>query len=204
MISAKMIITRNIVEECRRLPIYFLKQSGLLKRSAKSVVSWKGISGVEKIEIFVRRSVGMTTVWLAYSINDPRSHKRRVINYAINLTSTECNYGGSRYWFVCPLTSNGVPCQRRVGVLYLPPNGSFFGCRHCYDLTYEARNENRRYKYHEYLEFIRFEEKIKRLKKTTKRSFYAGKPTRSQKQLMKLHARVGHFSRLINQQNLVQ
>ena len=41
-------------------------------------------------------------------------------------------------WFVCPL----VGCGRRVGKLYLPPGGRYYGCRHCYRLTYESAQEH--------------------------------------------------------------
>ncbi len=37
------------------------------------------------------------------------------------------------------LVSGGV-CGRRVGVLYLGENR--FGCRHCYNLTYECQKES--------------------------------------------------------------
>jgi hypothetical protein len=34
------------------------------------------------------------------------------------------------------------PCGRRVGKLYLPPGASYFGCRHCYELTYKSCQES--------------------------------------------------------------
>ena len=34
-------------------------------------------------------------------------------------------------------------CDRRANTLYLPPIASKFGCRHCYDLTYERRQQSR-------------------------------------------------------------
>lgn len=39
----------------------------------------------------------------------------------IRLTSTKCNYGGIRHWFLCP------QCGKRVANLY----GSSLHCRHC-------------------------------------------------------------------------
>jgi hypothetical protein len=56
----------------------------------------------------------------------------------VGLTTTRPRFGGLRWWFVCPLVVNGRPCQRRVGKLYLPPRGRYYGCRHCYDLTYTS------------------------------------------------------------------
>lgn len=37
-------------------------------------------------------------------------------------------------------------CHRRVGCLYLPPGGNYFGCRHCYDLTYRSSQEGTEFK----------------------------------------------------------
>jgi hypothetical protein len=37
---------------------------------------------------------------------------------------------------------NGRPCQRRVGKLYLPPGGRYYGCRHCHALTYTSCQEH--------------------------------------------------------------
>ncbi|KPL22834.1 MAG: hypothetical protein AMJ75_07315 [Phycisphaerae bacterium SM1_79] len=51
--------------------------------------------------------------------------------------------GHYKYWFICPLSRNGVYCGRRVGKLYLAPVANYFGCRHCCDLSYESRNESR-------------------------------------------------------------
>src|SRR5262249_14685166 len=47
----------------------------------------------------------------------------------IVLTSTKPNFGGLRWWFVCPLVDKGVVCDRRVAKLYLPPAALYFGCR---------------------------------------------------------------------------
>lgn len=58
----------------------------------------------------------------------------------IELTWTDCNYGSIRPWFICP-GYNGHSCGRRVAILYY--NGLYFRCRHCFDLTYQSRNESR-------------------------------------------------------------
>ena len=65
-------------------------------------------------------------------------------SYRVELTATPCNYGGVRLWFVCPLYIAGRPCRRRVGKLYLPPGRRYFGCRHCYNLTYISAQEGQK------------------------------------------------------------
>lgn len=63
----------------------------------------------------------------------------------IRVTTTKPFFGGLRHWFKCPMVSSGVPCGRRVGRLYLPSGRAVFGCRNCYDLTYEsAQTHNKR------------------------------------------------------------
>ena len=63
----------------------------------------------------------------------------------IELTTTDCNYGRFRYWFVCPVVKDGVYCGNRCAKLYLPPGGQYFGCRECYDLTYESCQKSHKY-----------------------------------------------------------
>lgn len=52
-------------------------------------------------------------------------------NQLIKLTTSSCNYGGKRYWYLCP------KCQVRVGVLYRPLGDNSFECRNCKNLKYE-------------------------------------------------------------------
>jgi hypothetical protein len=63
-------------------------------------------------------------------------------DYRVGLEATRPRFGGLRWWFLCPLVVRGVPCGRRVGKLYLPPGGRYFGCRHCHDLTYRSAQEH--------------------------------------------------------------
>jgi len=57
------------------------------------------------------------------------------------LQATRPALGGRRWWFTCPLVVAGVPCNRRVGRLYLPPGARYFGCRHCHRLVYRSSQE---------------------------------------------------------------
>ncbi len=55
------------------------------------------------------------------------------LDYEIGLTTTPCNYGGFRWWFLCP------KCRKRVAKLYL---WKYFYCRHCHNLTYRSCQEH--------------------------------------------------------------
>ncbi len=124
---------------------------------------------------------------LYYNQTEAYGTKER-INYKIPLTTTKCNFGGKRFWFICPLRKNNRYCGKRVGVLYL--TDKYFGCRHCYDLTYESRNENRRSKYRPITLHWKIEERLEKLEMSIKRRYYAGRATKKQSKINELDARL--------------
>lgn len=75
-------------------------------------------------------------VHFIYTIQRPNGETQK-LEYNVSLVTTPCRYGGKRFWFKCPLERDGKSCGLRVGVLYL--GGNYFGCRHCYNLTYKSR-----------------------------------------------------------------
>ena len=81
---------------------------------------------------------------LTYAVTRSSGEKHEVV-VPVVLQTTHPHFGGLRWWFTCPLVVNGRPCRRRVGKLYLPPNGLYFGCRHCYDLTCRSCQESHGY-----------------------------------------------------------
>lgn len=96
----------------------------------------------------VRSSVGVQVVIYTthgeirfqYTSTDRSSREKIERDYTVQLVSTLCNYGGVRWWFICPLVRNGVLCQRRVGVLYL--GSAYFGCRNCFELVYQSSKDS--------------------------------------------------------------
>jgi hypothetical protein len=64
------------------------------------------------------------------------------VDYRVRLVTTKPNYGGRRWWFICPLL-RGPP--HRVGKLYLPPSARYFGSREAYELTYTSCQERGKY-----------------------------------------------------------
>ena len=95
------------------------------------------------------------------------------IDEAVRLTSTPCNYGGQRRWFVCPARS----CGRRVAVLHL--GSKYFLCRRCCGLAYASQREDKKYRALRRVQKIRmrlggsgsvddlFPEKPNRMRRTT-------------------------------------
>lgn len=49
------------------------------------------------------------------------------------LLTSDTGFGGTRYWFECPL------CKGRKGVLYIHPQTHIVGCRTCFNLEYKKR-----------------------------------------------------------------
>ena len=68
--------------------------------------------------------------------------KKETIDYRVRLATTKPRFGGVRWWFLCPLLVYGMPCGRRVGKLYMPPGGRYFGCRHCHKLNYASSQDS--------------------------------------------------------------
>jgi hypothetical protein len=88
------------------------------------------------------RNSGRDYVRLFYTLKNNFTGERVELDYKVELVTTSFNFGGSRSWFICPLVVNRRPCDRRVSKLYLPPRGRYFGCRHCYNLTYRCQKEH--------------------------------------------------------------
>ena len=61
-----------------------------------------------------------------------RSSFSGISNFSGN---TRPNYGGQRWWMVCPAW------HLRVGKLYLPSGGRIFACRRAYGLVYQSQRE---------------------------------------------------------------
>jgi hypothetical protein len=54
----------------------------------------------------------------------------------ISVVRTRPNFGGFRWWFLCPGARQ--PCERRSYKLYLPATGTGFACRTCHGLAYAS------------------------------------------------------------------
>ena len=121
-------------------------------------------------EATLKAVLGCVAAW--YTQTDRHNGEKRDFDYNVKLVSTPCNYGGQRSWLVCPLGD----CNRSVGTLY--KGGDYFGCRHCYNLSYRSRNENRRSSFFPVGRFIEHDRKARELRESLNRQTYAGRPTR--------------------------
>jgi len=138
--------SRSTVEECKSITTKFLNDHHYFCGD----VRWGGLNwscNGEKtgsISFVVSTLEGDEYIRFQYTQTDRSTGEKTELDYKVRLTWTPCYFGGQRWWFICPLTINGRYCGRRVGVLYLG-GGKYFGCRHCYNLTYESSKESHKY-----------------------------------------------------------
>jgi len=122
---------------------------------------------------------GDNYIRLQYMYSNPWMDKKESLDYKIKLISTPCNYGGKRYWFICPINEKGIYCGRRVGTLF--SIGKYFGCRHCGNIIYASQIRSGRFRGSS----VSIPD-IEKAEKDIKRYYYKGKPTRKYKRLLRL------------------
>lgn len=107
-------------------------RQGLLVAGEKFNLYW--YSNKERVAS-IHVQIGGGYARLIYRRRNPMNKSQwNDLDYSVLLAETQCNFGGSRAWFVCPTAE----CGRRVALLYL--DGSF-ACRHCLRLAYDSQRE---------------------------------------------------------------
>jgi hypothetical protein len=105
-------------------------------------VSWsRGGELVAFIGYTVRPAEDGLILQLSYRCSGAGQNAEEV-EVPVRLATTPLHFGDRRWWGICPLVVNRQACNRRVGRLYLPPGGRYFGCRHCHRLTYRSAQEH--------------------------------------------------------------
>ncbi len=174
---------KTTVEQATQLSIFKLKEFDLLTGCCSTTLTWtRSLSG-RKSSVGICVDTEELYAKVNYTITDRNTGEKTDYDYKISLTTTPCNYGGVRYWFICPLSRNGVYCGRRTGTLYLASGGNYFGCRHCYNLSYEIRNESRLGRPGSIGYPIKAERLYEELYMQIKRWTYKGKPTKKARKL---------------------
>jgi hypothetical protein len=134
---------KDTVEDCRHIDANRWMREGILKVGIHQHGGWNwcdATTGELKSSIgYEVCTLDSAAPWLRLHYNFTESGMK--VDYRVGLATTRPRFGGLRWWFRCPLSG----CDRRVGKLHLPPGGRYFGCRHCYDLTYTSSQESRKY-----------------------------------------------------------
>ena len=110
---------RTLIEDCEWLDINEISKYGFILYPAFAFIEADG----NKKHLFISHSFNYQSELIP-------------IKERIPLTKTSPNFGGERFWFLCP------DCNRRVRKLYRPENKLYFRCRICYDLMYQSHESN--------------------------------------------------------------
>ena len=129
--------TKDTVEGNRRLDINQLNRAGCLRPGYCGGWEWKH-DGEQVASIRFRRDGDR--LLLSYRVRQHGGEWRNV-EQPTQIIWAACRFGGVRPYFVCPGIVNGITCGRRVSKLY--GAGTYFLCRHCYQLVYASQREDR-------------------------------------------------------------
>ena len=175
-------------DELKRIEIHFLKKKGFLRGFNSGTLTWS-LGGEPTASAGVEVSVFDDEKYLRlfYTQTKKDSGEKQNFDYKVQLVSTACYFGKSRYWFICPFEKEGVYCGKRVGTLY--KHDGYFVCRHCLDLTYKSRNRNRRSSIYPATAILDIREKIDTLEENAKRQTWRGIPTKKQQRIERMYGR---------------
>lgn len=138
--SGHRIRRKFTVEECRELDIAAFPVNEFVRQSPwPRVVSWRNFRDEVTASVgYTCEPGGSGSAVLRFRYSVTRGGDSVQIDEPIPVVTTKPHFGGVRWWFICPLIASGRACQQRVRKLYLPSGGGYFGCRTCYNLTYES------------------------------------------------------------------
>lgn len=120
-------MTKERVENCAVLDVLELAHAGHLVEGSRAGRTWS--------------RAGREIAALFWHVEDDCLRPDVLLNgdminkhpWPVELTRTRTSFGAERVWFLCPMLGE------RVRKLYLPPQGSNFGCRSCHSLSYASR-----------------------------------------------------------------
>ncbi len=126
---------KTTVEECLTLSIKRLVDEGAIapgcQRSGTWSWSYPGEQPHAQIS-YTTQTLGFSDPWFRISARVGGAP----VDYRIGLETTLPNFGGLRWWFICPRSG------RRAANLYLPPGERYFAHRDAYGLTYRSCQES--------------------------------------------------------------
>lgn len=128
---------RPIAEHCLRIDLAWMFREGLAREGSQlaGTIRWtcRGEpSGSIRYSALLSRP-GEERLELNYVTGKGDASEN--VKQTIRLTHTVPNYGGRRWWMICPYRNI------RVGKLYLPPGGDRFASRKAWRLGYQSQRD---------------------------------------------------------------
>ena len=127
------------VEGAFRLDIGWCRREGIIRPNTCIGGSLRFQSYQDELDVNYEARVARewdSWIRLQYSLQDYWTGDLLEIDDKIELTATKPEFGGNRWWFVCPRSG------RRVRILYLPLGGRHFRSRRSYRLVYGSQSES--------------------------------------------------------------
>ncbi len=185
---------KHTVEQCKSIDMSFLRRDGFLDSSGAQGIIWTNRFGQEtaSMAIITHLSGEDSYIRFMYTMVDRNTGEETDFDYNVPLVSTPCNFGGVRWWFICPPSVDGG-CGRRVGVLYRAPRRDYYACRHCLELSYASRNESRRGRFGHLGYCMTLCRRMEKLREQTHRWTYDGRLARKAWRLHALTARLNAY-----------
>lgn len=145
---------RPVAEHCKRIDLAWMMREGFVRDGANNsgILNWT-CRGSPNGSISYRAYLleqGRERLELSYTRGSGDDAEQ--VEQAIALCSTEPNFGGKRWWMICPYK------HIRVGKLYMPPSGDRFASRKAWRLGYQSQRDAPRDKPFERL--FRLQEKL--------------------------------------------
>ena len=130
---------KTVVEDCLTLDVNKLARDGGISRDRciSATYGWTSAEGgppLASLDYDVIPASSGPVLRLRYTLASPEG--RRPVWVPVRLEEMSCHFGGSRWWFACPL------CGRRAGKLYKSPENDRFACRECLGVYYLCQREN--------------------------------------------------------------
>lgn len=125
----------GVVEDCLSLDVNKLVRGSIVRQGCQSggAIEWKSTLRTPSIGYESQCYMKNGYIRLQYRTSC-LGMDDRVLNYNVELMTTKPNFGGVRWWFVCP----NPECNRMVVKLHQPPGVEYFLCRTCHNLTYQS------------------------------------------------------------------
>ncbi len=122
--------SKSTVDTQHAVDIRYLKKHDLLRTGHYGSLSWscRG-KPTGSIQYRIEKS-GITLIYKA-RLN---AEEWKAIKQFVPFDYTPCHYGGKRTWLLCPT------CNKRVICIY--GAGTYFSCRHCYNLNFQSQHED--------------------------------------------------------------